>query len=141
MQRPRADGQDALFTEETLRALAAGKHVLVEKPVALSAPEIERLGAAAVAAGLKLEVVEVVEHGKDLDNSALLQQAFQGSDHGLRMILGLQGAGLGTEKLEQSFLADSFDLFRFKGSAGKTSPDSTLNALVRQGRTEGFQYR
>ena len=29
---------------------------------------------AAVAAGLKLEVVEVVEHGKDLDNSALLQR-------------------------------------------------------------------
>ena len=28
----------------------------------------------AVAAGLKLEVVEVVEHGKDLDNSALLQR-------------------------------------------------------------------
>ncbi|HSO21133.1 MAG TPA: ABC transporter substrate-binding protein, partial [Desulfosarcina sp.] len=29
---------------------------------------------AAVAAGLKLELVEVVEHGKDLDNSALLQR-------------------------------------------------------------------
>jgi len=29
---------------------------------------------AAVAAGLKLDVVEVVEHGKDLDNSALLQR-------------------------------------------------------------------
>ncbi len=29
---------------------------------------------AAVAAGMKLEVVEVVEHGKDLDNSALLQR-------------------------------------------------------------------
>jgi branched-chain amino acid transport system substrate-binding protein len=29
---------------------------------------------AAVAAGLKLEIVEVVEHGKDLDNSALLQR-------------------------------------------------------------------
>lgn len=28
----------------------------------------------AVAAGMKLEVVEVVEHGKDLDNSALLQR-------------------------------------------------------------------
>jgi branched-chain amino acid transport system substrate-binding protein len=29
---------------------------------------------AAVAAGLKLEIVEVVEHGKDLDNTALLQR-------------------------------------------------------------------
>lgn len=29
---------------------------------------------AAVAAGLKLEVIEVVEHGKDLDNTALLQR-------------------------------------------------------------------
>jgi branched-chain amino acid transport system substrate-binding protein len=29
---------------------------------------------AAVASGLKLEIVEVVEHGKDLDNSALLQR-------------------------------------------------------------------
>ena len=29
---------------------------------------------AAVAAGLKLDIVEVVEHGKDLDNSALLQR-------------------------------------------------------------------
>ena len=29
---------------------------------------------AAVAAGLKLDLVEVVEHGKDLDNSALLQR-------------------------------------------------------------------
>ena len=28
----------------------------------------------ALAAGLKLDVVEVVEHGKDLDNSALLQR-------------------------------------------------------------------
>ncbi len=29
---------------------------------------------AAIAAGLKMEIVEVVEHGKDLDNSALLQR-------------------------------------------------------------------
>jgi len=34
-----------------LRALAAGKHVLVEKPVALDAREIERLDAAAASAG------------------------------------------------------------------------------------------
>ncbi len=40
-----------LHVDWTLRALAAGKHVLCEKPLALAAPEIDRLIAARDAAG------------------------------------------------------------------------------------------
>jgi predicted dehydrogenase len=41
-----------LHVDWTLRALAAGKHVLCEKPLALTAPEIDRLIAARDASGL-----------------------------------------------------------------------------------------
>lgn len=41
-----------LHVEWTLKALAAGKHVLTEKPIALTAPEIDRIIAARDASGL-----------------------------------------------------------------------------------------
>jgi predicted dehydrogenase len=43
---------NALHAEQALRAIAAGKPVLVEKPLALSAAEIDRIEAAASAAGV-----------------------------------------------------------------------------------------
>jgi len=52
-----------LHVEWTLRALAAGKHVLCEKPIALRADEIDRLIAAREAAGrLAAEAFMVVHH-------------------------------------------------------------------------------
>ena len=42
---------NSLHREWTLRALAAGKHVLCEKPLALTAPEGEEMAAAAASAG------------------------------------------------------------------------------------------
>ena len=45
---------NSLHRDWTLRALAAGKHVLCEKPLALSAAEAEEMAAAAEEAGLKL---------------------------------------------------------------------------------------
>jgi predicted dehydrogenase len=52
-----------LHVEWTLKALAAGKHVLTEKPVALRAEEIDRLIAARDAAGLvAAEAYMIVHH-------------------------------------------------------------------------------
>lgn len=52
-----------LHVEWTLKALAAGKHVLTEKPVALAAPEIDRLIAAREASGrLAAEAFMIVHH-------------------------------------------------------------------------------
>jgi D-xylose 1-dehydrogenase (NADP+, D-xylono-1,5-lactone-forming) len=45
---------NSLHREWTLRSLAAGKHVLCEKPLALDAAEAEEMAAAADASGLKL---------------------------------------------------------------------------------------
>ncbi len=45
---------NSLHREWTLRALAAGKHVLCEKPLAMNAEEATTMGAAADAAGLHL---------------------------------------------------------------------------------------
>ena len=52
-----------LHVEWTLKALAAGKHVLVEKPVAMRAPEIDPLIAARDASGLlAAEAYMIVHH-------------------------------------------------------------------------------
>jgi predicted dehydrogenase len=52
-----------LHVEWTLKALAAGKHVLTEKPIALAAPEIDQIIAAQGAAGkLAAEAYMIVHH-------------------------------------------------------------------------------
>lgn len=52
-----------LHVDWALRANAAGKHVLCEKPIALAAPEIDRLIAAREASGLQLaEAFMIVHH-------------------------------------------------------------------------------
>ncbi len=54
---------NTMHVDWTLRALAAGKHVLTEKPVAMSAPEIDRLIAARDGAGrLAAEAYMIVFH-------------------------------------------------------------------------------
>jgi len=45
---------NSLHKEWTLRAVAAGKHVICEKPLAMNAVEAEEMGAAAVKAGVHL---------------------------------------------------------------------------------------
>ena len=45
---------NSLHKEWTLRAVAAGKHVLCEKPLAMNAVEAEEMGAAAERAGVRL---------------------------------------------------------------------------------------
>src|SRR5207237_3405001 len=45
---------NSVHREWTLRAIAAGKHVLCEKPIALNAGEAEQMGEAAERAGLQL---------------------------------------------------------------------------------------
>lgn len=52
-----------LHVEWTLKALAAGKHVLTEKPIALTAPEIDQIIAARDATGkLAAEAYMIVHH-------------------------------------------------------------------------------
>lgn len=64
-----------LHVDWTLRALAAGKHVLCEKPIALNAGEIDRLVAARDASGrLAAEAFMVVHHPQWHHVRALLKQ-------------------------------------------------------------------
>lgn len=51
-----------LHVEWTLRAIAAGKHVLTEKPVAMQAAEIDRLIAARDAAGVQVAEAYMIVH-------------------------------------------------------------------------------
>lgn len=53
---------NTLHLEWSLRAVAAGKHVLCEKPVAMTAPEIDRLIAARDAAGLLVAEAYMIVH-------------------------------------------------------------------------------
>jgi len=47
---------DAFHVPAALQALAAGKHVLCEKPLGVTAEEVEELGSAVAESGLKLQV-------------------------------------------------------------------------------------
>jgi predicted dehydrogenase len=51
-----------LHVEWTLKAIAAGKHVLTEKPIAMTAAEIDRLIAARDAAGLLVSEAYMIVH-------------------------------------------------------------------------------
>ncbi|HSF65589.1 MAG TPA: Gfo/Idh/MocA family oxidoreductase, partial [Paracoccaceae bacterium] len=51
-----------LHVDWTLRAIAAGKHVLTEKPIALRAEEIDRLIAARDASGLQVAEAYMIVH-------------------------------------------------------------------------------
>ncbi len=51
-----------LHVEWTLKAIAAGKHVLTEKPIAMTAPEIDRLIAARDASGLLVSEAYMIVH-------------------------------------------------------------------------------
>lgn len=69
-----------LHVDWTLRAIAAGKHVLTEKPVALSATEIDRLIAARDASGLQVaEAYMIVHHPQWLRARALLAEGAIGT--------------------------------------------------------------
>jgi predicted dehydrogenase len=53
---------NSMHVEWSLKALAAGKHVLTEKPIALRAPEIDQLIAARDASGLHLAEAYMIVH-------------------------------------------------------------------------------
>jgi predicted dehydrogenase len=69
-----------LHVEWTLRAIAAGKHVLTEKPVAMAAAEIDRLIAARDASGLQVaEAYMIVHHPQWQRARALLAEGAIGT--------------------------------------------------------------
>ncbi|MFN6952000.1 MAG: Gfo/Idh/MocA family protein [Albidovulum sp.] len=66
---------NTLHVEWTLRAVAAGKHVLTEKPIAMTAGEIDRLIAARDASGrLVAEAFMIVHHPQWQRTKALLEE-------------------------------------------------------------------
>lgn len=63
-----------LHCEHSLKAIAAGRHALVEKPMALRAEDAERMIEAAVKAGVLLMVVKQNRHNVPV---ALVREAFE----------------------------------------------------------------
>ena len=100
---------NGLHAEWTLRALAAGKHVLCEKPFTANAPEAERVAAAAAASGLVVmeafhwryhplarRMVEIIQSG-ELGVLQRVEAAFcfpLPSRHDIRWQLSLAGGAM-----------------------------------------------
>ena len=66
-----------------LQAVAAGKHVLIEKPVALTLEDCDAVAAAARAAGVQVGVVSQLRYGP---RKARLGERGAGAHHALRFV-------------------------------------------------------
>jgi xylose dehydrogenase (NAD/NADP) len=77
---------NALHVEWTLAALAAGKHVLCEKPMALDARDVDRIGGAAGRAGR--HVAECLMYPHEPQTAAVLDLLANGAIGALRTVAG-----------------------------------------------------